>query len=234
MISKGNPQATHLSEFMRYLARLDGNGDGRLPALTEISKELDVSVASLREQLEVARALGLVEVRPRTGVRRLRYDFRPAVRQSLDYALAVNPNCFEQFADLRAHLEAAYWPQAVNLLTGDDKQKLSDLVVSARDRLQAFPVQIPHNEHRQLHLLIYARLSNPFVTGLLEAYWEAYEASGLDTYTDYSYLERVWQYHERMVNAIIQGDFTGGHRILIDHMGLLQERKRIPSRQKFE
>jgi DNA-binding FadR family transcriptional regulator len=36
-----------------------------------MSKELGVSVALLREQLEVAKAIGLVEVRPRTGIRRL-------------------------------------------------------------------------------------------------------------------------------------------------------------------
>ena len=72
-----------ISEFMRYLAAHEEAENG-LPTLNELSQELGVSVASLREQLEVARALGLVEVKPgRGGTRRLAFSFTPAIRQSL-------------------------------------------------------------------------------------------------------------------------------------------------------
>jgi DNA-binding FadR family transcriptional regulator len=49
-----------LSEFLRYLAQHGEANGQQLPALSELSRELGVSIASLREQLEVARALGLV------------------------------------------------------------------------------------------------------------------------------------------------------------------------------
>jgi len=68
------------SEFFDYLIStiLDGeNETDRLPPLNTISQELGVSVALLREQLEVAKALGFVEVRPRTGIRRLPLAFLP-------------------------------------------------------------------------------------------------------------------------------------------------------------
>jgi DNA-binding FadR family transcriptional regulator len=78
-----------ISEFLRYLA-LHEEAQNKLPSLSDLSRELGLSVASLREQLEVARALGLVEVRPRLGTRRRAYSFTPAVRQSLRYALALN------------------------------------------------------------------------------------------------------------------------------------------------
>jgi len=78
-----------ISEFLRYLA-LHPEAETNLPTLSELSRELGISVAGLREQLEVARALGLVEVRPRTGTRRLPYSFAPAVKQSLTYALTLN------------------------------------------------------------------------------------------------------------------------------------------------
>ena len=85
------------SEFLAYLAANTQTGDvnTQLPSLHEISKELGVSVATLREQLEVARALGLVEVRPRTGIKRLPYGFLPAVRQSLSYAISLDTSFFE-------------------------------------------------------------------------------------------------------------------------------------------
>jgi DNA-binding FadR family transcriptional regulator len=212
----------NLSEFMRYLAA-HSQADENLPALSTLSEELGVSVASLREQLEVARALGLVDVRPRTGIKRLPFTFLPAVRQSLGYAMALDQNNFQLFADLRQNIEAAYWHEAVQKLTPDDHARLNALMERAWRKLDGRPIQIPHDEHKQLHLTIYSRLNNPFVTGILEAYWESYEAIGLNVFTDYNYLRSVWQYHEKMVNAICDADFDAGYRALVEHTDLLSD-----------
>src|SRR5690242_13393941 len=105
-----------ISEFLRYLAGHQEAENG-LPTLTELSQELGVSVASLREQLEVARALGLVEIKPgRGGTRRRPYSFTPTVRQSLGYALALNEDHFRKYSELRNHVEFAYWYEAVRKL----------------------------------------------------------------------------------------------------------------------
>ena len=122
------------SEFLRYLAshapwKIDPFDPHHLPSLNELSQELNISVASLREQLEVARALGLVEVRPRTGIRRLPYTFVPAVRQSLTYAVTNDQSLFLAYSDLRDHLETAYWEEATCLLTPEDHQKLQKLML---------------------------------------------------------------------------------------------------------
>jgi DNA-binding FadR family transcriptional regulator len=240
------------SVFLQYLARYtpasaDGDFDAaddvaasstaangsatepaQLPSLSEVSKELGVSVALLREQLEVARAIGLVEVRPRTGIRRLPYSFSPAVRQSLAYALAVDPAYFMDYSNLRIHLEASYWEDAACRLTPEDHRELKRLVARAWEKLNGQPIEIPHPEHRQLHLGIYRRLNNPFVLGLLEAYWEAYEAVGLNLYTDIDYLQEVWRYHEQMVQAICDGDFARGYAALLQHKDLLFHRPDTP------
>ncbi len=210
-----------LSEFMRYLSSHEEAEAQGLPALTELSRELGVSVASLREQLEVARALGLVEVKPRTGMRRLPYTFRSAVSQSLGYAIRLGRQNFDLYADLRRHLETAYWHEAVRLLTLEDHTELNRLVARAWEKLRGPQPEIPHNEHRKLHLSIYGRLNNPFVTGILEAYWDAYEAVGLHFYTDLNYLEEVWQYHQRMVESICSGDYEAGYQALTEHTDLI-------------
>jgi DNA-binding FadR family transcriptional regulator len=221
------------SEFLQYLAahtQVNGRGGDdametdHLPSLQEMSKELGVGVALLREQLEVARAIGLVDVRPRTGIRRLPYQFLPAVRQSLAYALAIDQSYFLTYADLRNHIETAYWHEAVSLLMPEDHEHLQRLVAQAWEKLNGQPVRIPHEEHRQLHLLIFSRLGNPFVTGLLEAYWEAYEAEGLNLFADYDYLQQVWYFHQQMVDAVCSGDFAIGYQALVAHKDLLFQR----------
>jgi DNA-binding FadR family transcriptional regulator len=213
-----------ISEFLRYLASHEEVENG-LPSLKQLSLELGVSLASLREQLEVARALGLVEVKPRLGTRRRTYSFTPAIRQSLGYALALNNEHFRKYSDLRNHVESAFWHEAVRKLTDQDKQALQRLVARAWEKLHGTPIQVPHEEHRELHLKIYTRLENPFVTGILEAYWEAYEAVGLNVFAGgYEYLQEVWQYHQKMVDAICSGDFDTGYEALIQHTDLLYHR----------
>ncbi len=213
-----------LSEFLRYLASHDEAERG-LPTLNELSRELGIGVAALREQLEVARALGLVEVKPRMGTRRREYSFTPAIRQSLGYALALDHEHFRKYADLRNHVESAFWHQAVCKLTEEDKLELQKLVARAWEKLRGTPVQVPHEEHCQLHLKIFSRLENPFVTGILEAYWEAYEAVGLNVFAGgYEYLQEVWQYHQKMVESICTDDFQAGYEALVAHTDLLYQR----------
>ncbi len=216
--------STDISEFMRYLAS-HPEAESGLPSLTELSRELGISLAGLREQLEVARALGLVEVRPRTGTRRRPFSFAPAVRQTLSYAVALDDGHFEKFAELRNHIEAAYWDEAVRKLEPEDKQELRRLIIRAQEKLNGTPVQVPHEEHRKLHLLIYRRLDNLFVTGLLEAYWDSYEAVGLNMYAgSIDYLHEVWEYHAHMVEAICSGDYAAGRAALLEHVDLLAHR----------
>lgn len=223
-----------LSEFVKYLACSESNGDDRLPPLADLSQKLGISIASLREQLEVARALGMVEVRPRTGIRRLPYTFRPAVLQSLAYSVCIQPENLQAFSDFRNHIESVYFFQAVSSLTAQDHAYLRDLIRRAREKLSGSPIQLPHFEHRELHLTIYRRLNNPFVLGTLEAYWEMYEEVGMDVYTDLAYQMRVWDYHNRMVEEIISGNYNAAYQSLTEHMDLIFQRAKPFSGQKFE
>jgi DNA-binding FadR family transcriptional regulator len=74
-------------------------------------------------------------------------------------------------------------------------------------------------------LLIYSRLDNPFVSGILEGYWDMYEAVGLNMYSgDIKYLNDVWNFHARMVQGICEGNYDAGREALIKHMDLLAHR----------
>jgi DNA-binding FadR family transcriptional regulator len=216
---------TYLAEQARTL---NGNGaheeDRRVPSLTDLSKDNNISIATLREQLGVARALGLVEVRPKTGIRRLDYTFTPAVFESLSYAIAADRAYFDQFAALRNQIEIAFWPQAVKMLTAEDKAHLTELVNSAQEKLAANPIRLPQKEHRELHLTIFRHLENIFVQGVLESYWDAYEEVGLARYEGLDYLEKVWDYHRRIVDCILTDDIEGGHQLLREHMELIYVR----------
>ena len=70
--------------------------------------------------------------------------------------------------------------------------------------------------------------------GILESYWEIYDAVGLSVYEDRKYLERVWQYHQQMVDSIARHDYLAGYQALIAHMDLLYQREKQPTNLPFE
>lgn len=209
------------TDLLEYLINQELQPGERLPALTELSQDLGISVGKLREELEVARQLGFVSVRPRLGTRREQFDFYPAVHTSLLFGLATGEATFEQFSALRQTIEANMWHEAVTLLTREDKEYLLVIMTRAWEKLRGEPVHIPNGEHRELHLAMFGRLDNPFVQALLKAYWDAYEAVELTRFADYDYWLRVWGYHQDIVEALCRDENEEARRLLVEHFGLL-------------
>lgn len=210
------------SSFLRYLIDNQIMAGDSLPTLQEISSELGISVGKLREQLEVARHLGLVSVRPRIGMQREPFDFFACVREGMLFALGSGEGSFDQFSQMRQSIEIGLWAEAVTQLTPADIDLLDDTVAQAWAKLSGNPVRIPAKEHRQLHLTIFSRLDNPFVQGILTAYWEAYELNERTRHTEYQYWLDVWGYHERIVKAIRRGSVEESRQLLIEHFALLR------------
>ena len=97
----------------------------------------------------MARALGLVEVKPRLGTRRREYSFTPAIRQSLGYALALDDDHFRKvFRAAQSRRIRRSGMKRFEKLTDDDKQELQNLVARAWEKLRGTPIQVPHEEHR--------------------------------------------------------------------------------------
>jgi DNA-binding FadR family transcriptional regulator len=218
--------STKQKKFLTYLAQKTVKGDFQIPPLSILSLELGMSVSSLREQMELARTLGLIEAHPRSGIQLQPYSFKPAVIRSLAYAVMSNKKSFNEYSDLRKNLEKAYFPRAVRLLSSENIHQMQELVRNAKNKLASNPIQIPHPEHRQFHLLMYINLRNNFVTSLLEAYWMMYESVGLDLYTDLAHLIKVWNYHERIANLINEGQFDQSYEFLVEHMELITDLRR--------
>ena len=211
------------SDFLNYIVRHGYQPGDRLPSIQELTADshLDMSANKVREQLEVARMLGWVEVRSKRGTRVKDYAFTPAVRLSALYALA-NGERFESFASLRNHVEAAYWNDACALLVDADLDIMQGCIDSAERKLDSPPIHIPNPEHRLFHMTVFKRLDNTFVLGILEAYWDLYEEVGINRYMDYRYLREVWDYHARILRHIRSRDFDAAREAFIEHTRLLR------------
>ncbi len=223
-----------LPPLLSYLAQLTSDEEQRIPSLSDLSKILGSSVASLREQLEVARFLGIVDVKPKAGIKRLPYRFKPALITSLAYAVESDSIPFQQYADLRRHLESAYFIEAARLLTNTDLDALTEMIGSAQAKIKQIPGKIPLTEHREFHLLFYRKLNNEYLNGIFEAYWDLYRIEGLEIYSDLLYADKVWQYHARIIDQVRLGNFSQGLKLLVEHMDLLDQREKTFPRLSFE
>jgi GntR family transcriptional regulator, transcriptional repressor for pyruvate dehydrogenase complex len=210
--------------LLDYLIDKAKNPQQKIPSIQKISTELGLSTACLREQIELAKNLGLISAQPRKGIEILSYQFKPAVEKSLYYATQLDHSYYYQFSELRNHLENAYFIESAGSLNDESINELKSLINQAQTKLKGKPIQIPHHEHRKFHLSIYARRNNVFLTGLLEAFWDMYEMAGLNLYNDLEYLKNVWDYHGKIVENIKLRNFDQAYTLLISHMGLIDER----------
>ncbi|MFZ3151379.1 MAG: FCD domain-containing protein [Anaerolineaceae bacterium] len=220
-------------DLLEYLAEAQVN-HAEIPSIPEISQTLGISVANVREQLEVARCLGFVDVKPKVGIQSRSFSLTQPLVLGMRYGVKVQPGLFAAYSDLRKHIETSYWYEAVSLLTTQDIDKLEQLVTNAKKKIQEKPIQVPEIEHRTLHLTIFHRLDNPVVQSILETYWDLYEDLEYNYYLDQTYLETVWNYHQTMVDALAAHEFEKGYLALTTHMDLFQQRKKAELRQRFE
>lgn len=196
----------------------------KLPPMEDLARDMRVSRGKLREELVVAQAYGVVEMRPGDGTYILPFDFYAAIRTMVLYGVALDRKNFDRLYRLRVQLEEAFWDEAVRSLGPEEHQEIDAILAQAQRKLTGPQAEIPHTEHRRFHLLIFSRLQNGFVQGLLEAYWDAYEAVGLNLYFDYSYYEEMWSKHQAIADAIKAQRYEEGKDILVNHFTLLEGR----------
>lgn len=222
-----------LSPLLKYLSDASRKGES-IPSIAELSVKLGISTASVREQLEVAKELGFVEVRTRTGIQISDFCLTQPLSLSMSYGLRVDPALFAEYASLRQRLEIAYWYDACSLLEKSDVEELHKIEERAGWKMSQRPMIIPMIEHRRFHLVIYRPLHNRVLNSILETYWDLYEASRLHFYRNHEYLESVWSYHRQILEAITNRAYDKGYEALVTHFDLMKTTKKAELRQRFE
>ena len=214
------------SDLLNYLIQSQFKAGDRIPTISQLaeSEHLGISPSKIREQLEVARALGFIDVKSKTGMRFNEYEFGSAIRLSVFFALAQEPELyFEYFTDLRVQLEIGSWFAMCESLGSQEFVALHEIIQAARQKLQDERwVQIPHREHGQFHRMLFSKIDNPFINGILNVYWEAYEAIEPRRYASFAYHQKVWDYHEGIANELEGGDFMKAQATYMEHAQLLR------------
>lgn len=232
-INKINAMKNPKRALLSYLAATAREGKS-IPSIAELGKDLGLSNSAVREQLEVARQLQLVEIKTKTGIQVSNFSITPAICLASKYGIEVNPELIWDLLSVRQHLELCYWQEAVVSLSKEDVNHLGKIVESALVKINRRPIVVPVDEHRNFHLSIYRPLKNAFLIGILEAYWELFHESEIRFYSDQESLEAVWDYHKKIYQAIASKQYQVGYQALITHFDIVRTNSKAELIQRFE
>lgn len=219
--------------LLSYLAKIVKEGKS-IPSIAQLGKELGLSNATVREQLEVARQLQLVEVKTKTGIQVSPFSISPAICLTSKYGIEINPELVWDLLSVRQHLELAYWQEAVVRLSSEDVEMLGSIVDSAMAKIGKRPLVAPIQEHRDFHLSIYRPLNNVYLNGILESYWDLFHDSEIRLYNDQTSLENVWNYHQKIYQAIASKQYDVGYQALKTHFEIVRSNNKATLKQRFE
>ena len=219
--------------LLSYLANSAKQGKN-IPSIVQLSEELSLSTAAVREQLAVARQLEVVEVKTKTGIHTSSFSVAPAICLAFRYGLELDPSMRGEIASVRQHLELAFWNEAVSKLTEKDVEHLEGIVDTAYQKINNHPVILPLEEHKEFHLTIYRPLKNNYLNNLMEAYWELNSETDYHTYSDVNTLQNVWAYHRKIQQAIAAREFDLGFEALKTHYELVRTKNKATLINRFE
>jgi DNA-binding FadR family transcriptional regulator len=219
--------------LLSYLANTVKEGKS-IPSIAQLGIDLGLSNASVREQLEVARQLELVEVKTKTGIQVTPFSVKPAICLASRYALDINPDLIWEMYSVRQQLELSYWQKAVVKLGREEVEQLGHIIDSAFHKIHNRPIIIPVEEHRDFHLTIYRPLNNTFLQSLLESFWTLFQDSENRLYSDQISLETVWDYHKKIFKAIDSKEYEMGYDALLTHFDIVRTSKKAELKQRFE
>jgi len=219
--------------LLSYLASNAKEGKS-IPSIAQLSEDLGLSTSAVREQLEVARQLELVEIKTKTGIQTSSFSAAPAICLAYHYGLEMQPDLIWDLLSVRQHLELAYWQEAVVNLSKKDVEYLAEIIDAAFSKINGDPVTIPVEEHKEFHLSIYRPLNNSFLLGILESYWNISQESGIHNLIDKNYLQNVWTYHRKIQQAIATKEYDLGFQALKTHFELVRTQRKAELKQRFE
>ena len=192
-----------------------------LPAENELARQLGVSCNSVREAVRSLELLGMIETRRGSGLYVSDFSFEP-ILENLPYHLMTDLRGLSDLLQVRRVLETGMIETAMNLMTGAQKNHLSEMIEAMRLRAEQGETFAP--EDREFHGLLFELLDNIILTRVLDIFWQTFNrASRLSPIWD---ADPGWTYqaHKAIVDAILANDPLRAREALDEHYSGLEGR----------
>lgn len=185
-----------------------------LPSQRELSEQLSISRASLREAISTLEALGLVRSQPGKGVF-VTAGQRPDPAHPLRGTSAMSP---QTLIELRAVLEPAWAGLAALRIDDEGRRRLEAIQHGMETALKHCDLVMAADWDLQFHLLIAELTDNP---GLMNIASQFSEQIGHSLRLPFSNPAGIWEpadEHRLIINAIAAGDASSARQAMRSHL----------------
>ena len=185
-----------------------------MPGEMEVSALLGLSRPVVREAFSVLEAAGVLIVRKGSGRVLMPFSFRSVVNLLSSFAVPHGKLLLDLLA-VRQLMEGNMLPAAAAIMTNSDLDELERLVAAMEEK--ATRNEYFGEEDRQFHALLYRRLDNEVLQGLLELFWAMYHELDIDALSHSQRLDETAAHHRRIVTALRAGDVRRAQHHLDTH-----------------
>jgi DNA-binding FadR family transcriptional regulator len=200
----------------------------RLSAERELCREFDVARGTLRKALNQLRGLGVLRIKPNSGI-----TVQGMPKNKLSPAILPPEFGEVDLADVieaRKAIEVAAFAQATRRVTASQIRELRGLVDQMAQRVDDLPAFLELD--MAFHRAVVAASGNPVLRTAFDAIHDYHRFSSVYTSQSEGDERAALEYHRRWLAALEKRDAAGGSRILSRHLDAVAlDQKRSASRR---
>jgi GntR family transcriptional repressor for pyruvate dehydrogenase complex len=191
-----------------------------LPSQRELSGQLSISRASLREAISTLEALGLVRAQPGKGVF-VTTRARPDPSHPPRGTATMTP---QALIELRAALEPVWASLAARRIDDTGRTRLETIQRGMEDALKVCDLVMASDWDLQFHLLLAELSGNPALADIARQYSEQIAHSLRLPFSNPSGIWEPADEHRRIIAAILAGDAAAAGSAMRDHLSAAARR----------
>jgi DNA-binding FadR family transcriptional regulator len=212
--SKSVPELI-IDRIVEMIALGDLPPGATLPAEKVLADQLGVSIIALREATRVLKTLGVLGAAPRRGTVVLP-NAAYAQFEQLGILLALGERTTANVVEARSIVEGRAVRLAALRATSDEIAEIRRIL--ERQRMAVRDVVRFPQEDEAFHRATVAAAHNPILVTVLDGMRHPLRVLRQQTALLPGRLEKALTYHERLAEAIAQGDPDAAERALLDHL----------------
>jgi GntR family transcriptional repressor for pyruvate dehydrogenase complex len=197
----------------------------RLPSERELSVQLNVSRASVREALSALEMMGLLEIRSGEGtfIKKINID---SVVTPLTWVLSMEKDTVLELLEVRKMIEGQAVALAARRATPENLRELEEALRLMYEDLQTN--QLGETSDHRFHYAIAKASKNKILLRLMNAISDTMQqtlkASRIRLYEGADAPERLYREHSQVYEAIIQRSEERARRVMLDHLAGVEDR----------
>jgi len=177
----------------------------KLPNEYELIDELKISRNSLREAMRVLSTVGVVEIRRGDGTY-VSDQANPGLIDNMIYGLVFDASSSEELIELRQSLDEIMLKLAICKADDVDVRAMGSCIKNMEESFRKGDLEAAAAADYDFHIQMVASTKNKFLIRIVKGVYRLFRHSILESITTEEVLSHVVDYHNQLLNLIVNKD----------------------------